>query len=56
MRDGRFDVIVMHGSVTPATYEAVKKGLKGNTHYRLAAVFPFTTSSGQNAYRIWVKR
>ncbi|MER5801989.1 ArnT family glycosyltransferase [Streptomyces mirabilis] len=56
VRDGRFDVIVMHGSVTPATYEAVKKGLKGNTHYRLAAVFPFTTSSGQNAYRIWVKR
>lgn len=26
VRDGRFDVIVMHGSVTPATYEAVKKG------------------------------
>ncbi|KUN47251.1 hypothetical protein AQJ27_13655 [Streptomyces olivochromogenes] len=56
VRDGRFDVIVMHGAVTPATYEAVKKGLEGNTHYRLAAVFPYMTSNGENAYRIWVKR
>ncbi|MEV0558076.1 glycosyltransferase family 39 protein [Streptomyces sp. NPDC050597] len=56
VRDGKFDAIVMHGSVSPATYEAVKEGLKNNSHYRLAAVFPFTTSSGENAYRIWVKR
>jgi hypothetical protein len=56
VRDGRFDVIVMHGNVTPETYRAVQEGLKGNTHYRLAAVFPYTTSSGESAYRVWVKR
>ncbi|MFD9440440.1 ArnT family glycosyltransferase [Streptomyces sp. NPDC060006] len=56
VRDGKFDAIVMHGGVSPATFDAVKEGLKGNAHYRLAAVLPFTTSSGENAYRIWVKR
>ncbi|WP_329230255.1 ArnT family glycosyltransferase [Streptomyces canus] len=56
VRDGRFDAIVMHGDVSPVTYEAVKEGLKNNSHYRLAAVFPYTTSSGEHAYRIWVKR
>ncbi|MGW5606873.1 glycosyltransferase family 39 protein [Streptomyces sp. NPDC003753] len=56
VRDGWFDVIVMHGNVTPDTYRAVQAGLKGNTHYRLAAVFPYTTSSGESAYRVWVKR
>jgi hypothetical protein len=56
VRDGKFDAIVMHGAISPATYAAVKDGLKGNSHYRLAAVFPFTTSYGENAYRIWVKR
>ncbi|MDI5912841.1 MULTISPECIES: glycosyltransferase family 39 protein [Streptomyces] len=56
VRDGKFDVIVMHGDVSPVTYEAVKEGLKNNSHYRLAAVFPYTTSSGEHAYRIWVKR
>jgi hypothetical protein len=56
VRDGKFDAIVMHGSVSPETYKAVKEGLKNNSHYRLAAVFPYTTSSGENAYRIWVKR
>lgn len=56
VREGHFDAIVMHGGVSPDTYKAVKEGLKGNSHYRLAAVFPFTTSSGEHAYRIWVKR
>ncbi|MFG2464129.1 ArnT family glycosyltransferase [Streptomyces canus] len=56
VRDGKFDAIVMHGDVSPVTYEAVKEGLKNNSHYRLAAVFPYTTSSGEHAYRIWVKR
>ncbi|MFF7642182.1 glycosyltransferase family 39 protein [Streptomyces canus] len=56
VRDGKFDAIVMHGNVSPVTYEAVKEGLKNNSHYRLAAVFPYTTSSGDHAYRIWVKR
>jgi hypothetical protein len=56
VRDGWFDVIVMHGNVTPDTYRAVQEGLKGNTHYRLAAVFPYTTSSGESAYRVWVRR
>lgn len=56
VRDGKFAAIVMHGNVSPVTYEAVKEGLKNNSHYRLAAVFPYTTSSGESAYRIWVKR
>lgn len=56
VRDGKFDAIVMHGDVSPVTYQAVKEGLKNNSHYRLAAVFPYTTSSGEHAYRIWVKR
>ncbi|WP_244362898.1 ArnT family glycosyltransferase [Streptomyces aquilus] len=56
VRDGKFDAIVMHGDVSPVTYAAVKEGLKNNSHYRLAAVFPYTTSSGEHAYRIWVKR
>jgi hypothetical protein len=56
VRDGKFDAIVMHGDVSPVTYKAVKEGLKNNSHYRLAAVFPYTTSSGEHAYRIWVKR
>ena len=56
VRDGDFDAIVMHGAVSPATYQAVKEGLKNNSHYRLVAVFPYTTSTGENAYRIWVKR
>ncbi|WP_238431720.1 ArnT family glycosyltransferase [Streptomyces cavernae] len=56
VRDGYFDAIVMHGRVSPDTFAAVKQGLKGNTHYRLAAVLPFTTSGGDSAYRIWVKR
>ncbi|NGO40991.1 glycosyltransferase family 39 protein [Streptomyces sp. YC419] len=56
VRDGKFDAIVMHGAISPATYAAVKEGLKGNSRYRLAAVFPYTSSYGENAYRIWVKR
>ncbi|MGI5197507.1 glycosyltransferase family 39 protein [Streptomyces sp. CA-288835] len=56
VREGHFDAIVMHGGVSPDTFKAVKEGLKGNSHYRLAAVLPFTTSSGERAYRIWVKR
>lgn len=56
VRDGKFDAIVMHGDVSPVTYKAVQEGLKNNSHYRLAAVFPYTTSSGDHAYRIWVKR
>jgi len=56
VRDGRFDVIVMHGGVTPDVFRAVRAGLNDNTHYRLAAVFPFMTSGGESAYRIWVKQ
>ncbi|MGR6972157.1 glycosyltransferase family 39 protein [Streptomyces cynarae] len=56
VQDGRFDVIVIRGNVTPDTDQAVLEGLKGNTHYRLAGVFPYTTSNGQGAYRVWVKR
>ncbi|WP_372345020.1 ArnT family glycosyltransferase [Streptomyces sp. KL116D] len=56
VRDGKFDVIVLHGMVTPDTYEAVAKGLKGNSRYRLAAVIPFSTPGGAKAYRIWVKQ
>ncbi|MEV5608201.1 glycosyltransferase family 39 protein [Streptomyces sp. NPDC052225] len=56
VRDGKFDVMVLHGGVTTDTYDAVRRGLKGNSHYRLAAVVPFSTPGGEKAYRIWVKQ
>ncbi|WP_338697266.1 glycosyltransferase family 39 protein [Streptomyces sp. Q6] len=54
--DAKFDVIVLRGTVTPEVDEAVVKALRGNSHYRLAAVSRFTTSKGDGAFRIWVKR
>ncbi|MFK4101362.1 ArnT family glycosyltransferase [Streptomyces sp. NPDC019531] len=56
VRDAKFDVIVLRGTVTPDVDTAVTDALRGNPHYRLAAVTRFTTSKGDGAYRIWVKR
>ncbi|NGN66809.1 phospholipid carrier-dependent glycosyltransferase [Streptomyces sp. A7024] len=56
VRDAHFDAIVLHGGVTPETNAAVRKALRGNDRYRLGGVFPFTTSAGEGAYRVWVKR
>ncbi|OON74252.1 glycosyltransferase family 39 protein [Streptomyces tsukubensis] len=56
VRDGHFDAIVLHGGVTPEVDEAVRSALRTSDRYRLAASFPFTTSSGTSAYRIWVKQ
>ncbi|MET9606561.1 glycosyltransferase family 39 protein [Streptomyces sp. NPDC006512] len=54
--DGHFHAIVLHGGVTPQTAAVVEEALRGNSRYRLAAVLPFTTSSGEHDYRIWVRR
>ncbi|NEB78095.1 glycosyltransferase family 39 protein [Streptomyces sp. SID14478] len=54
--DAKFDVIVLRGTVTPDVDTAVTDALRGNSHYRLAAVARFTTSKGDGAFRIWVKR
>ncbi|MEU6141343.1 glycosyltransferase family 39 protein [Streptomyces sp. NPDC047081] len=56
VKDAKFDVIVLRGTVTPDVDTAVTDALRGNPHYRLAAVTRFTTSKGDGAYRIWVKR
>ncbi|WP_069465489.1 ArnT family glycosyltransferase [Actinacidiphila rubida] len=56
VRDAHFDVIELHGGVTPDADQAVTDALKGNPHYRLTAVIPYTTSSGTSAFRIWVKQ
>ncbi|MFC4465144.1 ArnT family glycosyltransferase [Streptomyces xiangluensis] len=56
VKDGKFDVIVLRGTVTPEVDQAVTDALRGNAHYRLAAVSRFTTSKGDGAFRIWVKR
>lgn len=54
--DAHFDVIVLRGGITPNTDQAVENALKGNPHYRLTAVLPFTTSLGSSEFRIWVKQ
>ncbi|MEU5340792.1 MULTISPECIES: glycosyltransferase family 39 protein [unclassified Streptomyces] len=56
VKDAKFDVIVLRGTVTPEVDTAVTDALRGNSHYRLAAVSRFTTSKGDGAFRIWVKR
>ncbi|WP_221353001.1 ArnT family glycosyltransferase [Streptomyces beigongshangae] len=56
VEDAKFDVIVLRGTVTPEVDQAVADALRGNPHYRLAAVSRFTTSKGDGAFRIWVKR
>ncbi|MBY8879804.1 glycosyltransferase family 39 protein [Streptomyces sp. PLK6-54] len=54
--DGRYNAIVLRGGVTPDNDQAVMDALKGNPHYRLVAVLPFTTTIGSGDYRIWVKQ
>lgn len=56
VRDAKFDVIVLRGTVTPEVDQAVMDALRGNPHYRLAAVARFTASRGPGEFRIWVKR
>ncbi|NGO11996.1 glycosyltransferase family 39 protein [Streptomyces sp. HC44] len=56
VRDAKFDVIVLRGTITPEVDQAVMEALRGNPHYRLAAVAPFTASRGPGEFRIWVKR
>ncbi|WAU79244.1 glycosyltransferase family 39 protein [Streptomyces sp. Qhu-G9] len=56
VKDAKFDIIVLRGTVTPEVDQAVTDALRGNSHYRLAAVSRFTTSKGDGAFRIWVKR
>ncbi|MFE9439782.1 hypothetical protein ACFYO2_12325 [Streptomyces sp. NPDC006602] len=56
VRDGKFDIIVLRGTITPEVDQAVMDALRGNPHYRLAAVAPFMASRGPGEYRIWVKR
>ena len=56
VRDGRFDAVVMRDGAAPDTYRAVKEGLAGNARYRLTAVLPYTTSSGDGTYRVWVRQ
>ncbi|MFF5006065.1 glycosyltransferase family 39 protein [Streptomyces phaeochromogenes] len=56
VKDAKFDIIVLRGTVTPEVDQAVTDALRGNPHYRLAAVAPFTASRGPGEFRIWVKR